>query len=69
MMEQAGNMAERDSGRGEIKTAKQQMQAYDDLLKDAGFDFNVVKNQMAELAKEKEEIKGGKKEAVNLRLL
>lgn len=69
MMEQAGKVAERDSGRGEIKTAKEQMQAYDDLLKDAGFDFNVVKNQMAELAKEKEEIKGGKKEAVNLRLL
>jgi hypothetical protein len=69
MMEQAGKVAERDSGRGEIKTAKQQMQAYDDLLKDAGFDFNIVKDQMAELAKEKEEIKGGKKEAVNLRLL
>lgn len=69
MMEQAGKMAERDSGRGDIKTAKQQMEAYDDLLKEAGFDFNVVKDQMAQLAREKEEIKGGKKEAVNLRLL
>jgi hypothetical protein len=69
MMEQAGNMAERDTGRGDIKTAKQQMQSYDDLLKDAGFDFNIVKDQMKELAKEKEEVKGGKKEAINLRLL
>ena len=69
MMEQAGNMAERDTGRGDIKTAKQQMQAYDALLKDAGFDFNIVKDQMKELAKEKEEVKGGKKEAINLRLL
>lgn len=69
MMEQAGNMAERDTGRGKIKTAKQQMEAYDALLKDAGFDFSIVKDQMKELAREKEEVKGSKKEAVNLRLL
>ena len=69
MMEKAGEIAARDTGQDEIKTAKQQMQAYDALLKDAGFDFNVVKDQMKELAREKEEVKGSKKEAVNLRLL
>jgi hypothetical protein len=38
-------------------------------MKKAGVDFGMMKDQMAELAKEKEEIKGGKKEAANLRLL
>jgi hypothetical protein len=38
-------------------------------MRKAGVDFGMMKDQMAELAKEKEEIKGGKKEAANLRLL
>jgi hypothetical protein len=38
-------------------------------MKEAGVDFNVIKDQITALAKEKEEIKGSKKEAANLRLL
>jgi hypothetical protein len=38
-------------------------------MKKAGVDFGTIKDQMATLAKEKEEIKGGKKEAANIRLL
>jgi hypothetical protein len=42
---------------------------YVDTLKNAGYDFDLVKNQVRELAKEKEALKGEKKEAQNLRLL
>lgn len=39
------------------------------ILTQAGFDFNLYKDQMKELAKEKEQSKEDRKEAVNLRLL
>lgn len=39
------------------------------ILTQAGFDFNLYKDQMKELAKEKEQSKEDRKEAVNFRLL
>jgi hypothetical protein len=48
---------------------KKFMTGITDALKEAGVDFNVIKDQITALAKEKEEIKGSKKEAANLRLL
>jgi hypothetical protein len=42
---------------------------YVDTLKEAGYDFDLVKNNISKLAEEKESLAGEKKEAVNLRLL
>ena len=51
------------------KTAAQVMADYNATLKEAGYDFNLLSKQMGDVAKEKEELKGDKEEAVNLRLL
>jgi hypothetical protein len=51
------------------KKASDVMADYNATLKEAGYDFNLLSKQMADLAKEKEELKGNKTEAVNLRLL
>jgi len=51
------------------KTAKQFMEERDTILKEAGYDFDLVKKQIEEARKEKEELKGDKKEAMNLRLI
>jgi hypothetical protein len=42
---------------------------YVDTLKNAGYDFDLVKNNISKLAEEKETLKGERKEATNLRLL
>jgi hypothetical protein len=42
---------------------------YVDTLKNAGYDFDLVKNNISKLAEEKETLKGERKEAQNLRLL
>jgi hypothetical protein len=42
---------------------------YVDTLKEAGYDFDLVKDNIRKLAEEKEALKGEKKEAANLRLL
>jgi len=51
------------------KTSAQVIADYNKTLKEAGYDFNLLSKQMGDIAKEKEELKGDKEEAVNLRLL
>jgi hypothetical protein len=51
------------------KKASDVMADYNATLKEAGYDFNLLSKQMGDVAKEKEELKGNKTEAVNLRLL
>ena len=51
------------------KKASQVMADYNATLKEAGYDFNLLSKQMGDIAREKEELKGDKEEAVNLRLL
>ena len=51
------------------KTAKQFMDDYRTMLGQAGFDFNLAKDEIAAVRAEKEALKGSKKEAANLRLI
>jgi len=51
------------------KKASDVMADFNKTLTDAGYDFNLLSKQMGDVAKEKEELKGDKKEAMNLRLL
>jgi hypothetical protein len=55
--------------RGDKKNLTDFTQDYVKALKEGGFDFNLVQNQIAEIRKEKEELKGDREEATNLRLL
>jgi hypothetical protein len=70
LMTQAREMAKKyapeEKGKKEFKDFSQE---YVDTLKAAGYDFDLVKNQIAEVRKEKEALAGEKKEAANLRLL
>jgi hypothetical protein len=70
----ADKLAEQLMGKYKIDPGKRKeftdfSKEYVDTLKNAGYDFDLVKNQVRELAKEKEALKGEKKEAQNLRLL
>jgi hypothetical protein len=70
----ADKLAEQLMGKYKIEPGKRKeftdfSKEYVDTLKNAGYDFDLVKNQVRELAKEKEALKGEKKEAQNLRLL
>jgi hypothetical protein len=70
----ADKLAEQLMGKYKIEPGKRKeftdfSKEYVDTLKNAGYDFDLVKNQVKELAKEKEALKGEKKEAANLRLL
>jgi hypothetical protein len=70
----ADKLAEQLMGKYKIEPGKRKeftdfSKEYVDTLKNAGYDFDLVKNQVKELAKEKEALKGEKKEAQNLRLL
>jgi hypothetical protein len=70
----ADKLAEQLMGKYKIEPGKRKeftdfSKEYVDTLKNAGYDFDLVKNQVRELANEKEALKGEKKEAQNLRLL
>jgi hypothetical protein len=70
----ADKLAEQLMGKYKIDPGKRKeftdfSKEYVDTLKNAGYDFDLVKNQVRELANEKEALKGEKKEAQNLRLL
>jgi hypothetical protein len=70
MMQTSKNLAGQLMSDAETpKTAAQVMADYNATLKEAGYDFNLLSKQMGDVAKEKEELKGDKEEAVNLRLL
>jgi hypothetical protein len=70
MMQTSKNLAGQLMSDAEApKTAAQVMADYNATLKEAGYDFNLLSKQMGDVAKEKEELKGDKEEAVNLRLL
>lgn len=70
LMSQAKEMAkEYAPQQADKKEFKDFSQEYVDTLKAAGYDFNLVKDQIAEVRKEKEAIAGEKKEAANLRLI
>lgn len=69
-MDQAAEMAKEGAPAPEkLKTAKDFMKERDELLREAGYDFNLVKDQIKEAREEKEKLKGDKKEAMNLRLI
>ena len=68
-MTDAETMARKGMTAETPKTAKQFMEERDTLLRDAGYDFNLVKNQIKEVREEKEGLKGDRKEAMNLRLI
>ena len=51
------------------KNARQFMDDYRTLLGQAGFDFNLAKDEIAAVRAEKEALKGSRKEAANLRLI
>lgn len=70
LMTQAKEMAKNYKPEpGTARTAKDFTQDYVDALKEGGFDFNVVKDQIEEVRKEKEALKGERQEAMNLRLI
>jgi hypothetical protein len=52
-----------------IVTEEEALSASRDLFKAAGVDFDLYKKQAEELAAEKEQLKGDRKEAMNLRLI
>ena len=54
---------------GGKKTLQQFTKDEMDALREAGYDFNIVRDQITKLAEEKEELAGDKKEAQNLRLI
>lgn len=69
-MDEAAEMAKEGAPAPEtLKTAKDFMKERDELLREAGYDFNLVKDQIKEAREEKEKLKGDKKEAMNLRLI
>jgi hypothetical protein len=61
-----GQARQIEGGVPSIQTAVQQER---EGLTAAGFDFNLMKNQIRDIRAEKEELKGSKKEAANLRLI
>jgi len=73
----AGNLMERASTllgpqrqiEGGIPSIQQAVQQEREGLTAAGFDFNLMKNQIRDIRAEKEELKGSRKEAANLRLI
>jgi hypothetical protein len=70
LMTQARDMAAGAMSDAEpTKTAKQFMDDYRTLLDEAGFNFDLVKEEIANVRAEKEALKGSKKEAANLRLI
>jgi hypothetical protein len=70
LMTQAKEMAKNYKPEpGTARTAKDFTQDYVDALKEGGFDFNLVKDQIEEVRKEKEALKGERQEAMNLRLI
>jgi len=68
-MTDAETMARKGMTTETPKTAKQFIEERDTLFRDAGYDFNLVKNQIKEVREEKEALKGDRKEAMNLRLI
>lgn len=50
-------------------TVKQAVDQQREAMREAGFDFNLIKDQIAQVRQEKEQSKEDRKEAVNLRLL
>lgn len=70
LMSQAKEMAkEFKTEEGDTKDVKGFTQDYVNALKEGGFDFNLVRDQIEEVRKEKEKLAGEKKEAANLRLI
>jgi CRISPR/Cas system-associated protein Cas5 (RAMP superfamily) len=57
------------AGKDENKTYADVNKEMRDELSKAGYDFDLVKDQLAERRKELEELKGSRKEAANMRLL
>lgn len=70
LMTQAREFVKQNSPEPEkIQSITDYVAAQKEALTAAGFDFNLVKNQISEIRAEKEQSKADRKEAVNLRLL
>jgi hypothetical protein len=71
IMDRAGDMAKEVTGTSDIKipTVAEASQETADLLKESGFDTNLFKTLQKDVAKQREELKGDRKESMNLRLI
>ena len=71
IMDRAGDMAKQVTGTSDIKipTIAEASKETADLLKESGFDTNLFKTLQADVAKQREELKGDRKESMNLRLI
>jgi hypothetical protein len=71
IMDRAGDMAKQVTGTSDIKipTVAEASKETADLLKESGFDSNLFKTLQADVAKQREELKGDRKESMNLRLI
>jgi hypothetical protein len=70
-MDRAGDMAKQVTGQSDIKipTVAEASKETADLLKESGFDTTLFKTLQADVAKQREELKGDRKESMNLRLI
>jgi hypothetical protein len=71
IMDRAGDMAKQVTGQSDIKipTVAEASKETADLLKESGFDTTLFKTLQADVAKQREELKGDRKESMNLRLI
>jgi len=71
IMDRAGDMAKQVTGASDIKipTIAEASKETADLLRESGFDTTLFKTLQADVAKQREELKGDRKEAMNLRLI
>jgi hypothetical protein len=71
IMDRAGDMAKQVTGTSDIKipTVAEASKETADLLKESGFDTTLFKTLQADVAKQREELKGDRKESMNLRLI
>jgi hypothetical protein len=71
IMDRAGDMAKQVTGQSDIKipTVAEASKETADLLKASGFDTTLFKTLQADVAKQREELKGDRKESMNLRLI
>jgi hypothetical protein len=71
IMDRAGDMAKQVTGQSDIKipTVAEASKETANLLKESGFDTTLFKTLQADVAKQREELKGDRKESMNLRLI
>jgi hypothetical protein len=71
IMDRSGKMARDILGQSDIKipTVAEASKETADLLKASGFDSNLFKTLQADVAKQREDLKGDRKEAMNMRLI